>query len=512
MKKKLLTLMLMTVVVFNLMVFANGKQEPEDVNFVLDVTKEFYFGDATDNPDLKEEYLSYFEEQFGIKLNVNSPPRNSYVEKINLMIASGDLKGMVHLFSPADIQEAIEQGTILPLDDLLKDNADWNAMPDSYKEIYKYNGQTWAIPMGYKGYWFGRTWRQDWLDNLGLPVPETIEQLYETARAFTEDDPDGNGIDDTVGITSAGTWNLQDIFQAFDCKLNNIGEGPYNWDPKTNNWEDGVLEPGMADALAFLNDLYSKGYLDKEFMTNRGSNMRENIYAGKAGSTFYWGHWGMNDAGINAKKNDPNANFVVVPATKGTRTTQLNQRVIAPPIYSLLAGTDDPEKTVNTFFNIFQIDPKGHRDGMFGIEGKTYTYNEASNTITRMINTSTEKAYDQPGLGDHNQFLSHSNHTIVEDGADKNDYWGNWKIIGDRALENELLYDCPNDAVLSPTLTMLNADVQRIFNDTISKAIIGEWTVDKALDFYRTEMKKLGAQTILDEVNAAYGMKGHQQY
>ena len=46
--------------------------------------------------------------------------------------------------------------------------------------------------------------RQDWLDNLKLEVPTTIDELEEVMRAFTEDDPDGNGQDDTYGLGGDG--------------------------------------------------------------------------------------------------------------------------------------------------------------------------------------------------------------------------------------------------------------------------------------------------------------------
>ena len=42
--------------------------------------------------------------------------------------------------------------------------------------------------------------RTDWLDNLGLKAPTTMDELLEVARAFRYDDPDGNGQDDTWGI------------------------------------------------------------------------------------------------------------------------------------------------------------------------------------------------------------------------------------------------------------------------------------------------------------------------
>ena len=53
--------------------------------------------------------------------------------------------------------------------------------------------------------------RQDWLDNLGLDMPETFEEFKEVMRAFTEDDPDGNGVDDTYGFVSSyqGPYNRE---------------------------------------------------------------------------------------------------------------------------------------------------------------------------------------------------------------------------------------------------------------------------------------------------------------
>ncbi|MBO1722884.1 sugar ABC transporter substrate-binding protein, partial [Extibacter sp. GGCC_0201] len=53
--------------------------------------------------------------------------------------------------------------------------------------------------------------RQDWLDNLGLYMPTTAEELLDVMRAFTFDDPDGNGKDDTYGFTAAGGGTVGDL-------------------------------------------------------------------------------------------------------------------------------------------------------------------------------------------------------------------------------------------------------------------------------------------------------------
>jgi ABC-type glycerol-3-phosphate transport system substrate-binding protein len=280
---------------------------------VLEITRCLYFGDATDNPDLKEEFMKEFENKTGQKLKVNAIPRNGYMEKINLMLTSGELKGMVSIFGPNDVMKAMEDGVAEPFDDYLKDNANWNKLSQEYRESFKFDDKIYGVNGGYTGNFFTRTLRKDWLDNLGLDVPETVDDLFEVAKAFTENDPDKNGKDDTGGLTAAGTWNLGDIFQAFDARLDNTSSGSITWDAKEGVWIDSMLKPEMIDALKYLKKLYDNKYLDNEFLTNKGNNMREKIYTGKFGSTFYWSMFGYTTCRNEMAKNFPEAKMVEVP-------------------------------------------------------------------------------------------------------------------------------------------------------------------------------------------------------
>ena len=51
--------------------------------------------------------------------------------------------------------------------------------------------------------------REDWLDNVGLEIPEdhafSLEEFEEVLRRFTEEDPDQNGEDDTFGMLATIT-------------------------------------------------------------------------------------------------------------------------------------------------------------------------------------------------------------------------------------------------------------------------------------------------------------------
>ncbi len=61
--------------------------------------------------------------------------------------------------------------------------------------------------------------RQDWLDNLGLEVPRTWDEMAAVAEAFVTQDPDGNGEDDTIGILGPGNSD----------HMNATGETSLDW-------------------------------------------------------------------------------------------------------------------------------------------------------------------------------------------------------------------------------------------------------------------------------------------
>ncbi|WP_187355179.1 hypothetical protein ['Paenibacillus yunnanensis' Narsing Rao et al. 2020] len=42
-------------------------------------------------------------------------------------------------------------------------------------------------------------YRQDWLDKLGLALPDTLADFEKVIYAFADGDPDGNGIRDAYG-------------------------------------------------------------------------------------------------------------------------------------------------------------------------------------------------------------------------------------------------------------------------------------------------------------------------
>lgn len=490
---------------------AAGKSFPDE----LKVTRCLFFGDASDNQNLKEEFQRVFAEKTGINLKVIYPYRNNYMEKVNMMIASSELDGLVNFFSPTNVKQAIVEDTIVPLDEYLQDNEHWNSMPEEYRNAYRIDGKIYAIPAGYEGAFFTRSFRKDWLDNLGLPVPGTADELFEVARAFTQDDPDKNGENDTYGLTSSKFWNLQDIFQAFGARLDNTGESPIAWDPATGLWQDSMLKPEMLGALEYIRMLYQNGYLDPDFMTNDGNRMREKMLEGTAGSAFYWVTHSFRYT--STKKANPEARWVEIPALKGARTSQLNARVMGGLIYVLVKGTPQPKETVNTFIDIL-FDEDMFFMFRYGIEG--VTYRRDGKTILILTDPDTHQPFETSGLTNEMPRFGRFEYPWCYDGTPEDISFSLGLIDLERNLLEEaeascLMFDIADpayDSPLSNAFSKKSSEAVKIFENEACMAIFGVKPAEQALADYRRRMRDIDADRILEEANEAIGKTADQKY
>jgi len=514
--RKILALLAVLLLLPGLAVTAKGTgektataKEPIEIGM-----SEFQFmGDVSDWPDLKAEYLKEFEKKFGVRIKMNLIPRNNYMEKLYLMISTGELTGMIRVFGAQDVLKCIDDGTILPLDEYVKDNPVYQKEFVGYDNTMTSDGRTWGLFAGYaRSGIFARMWRKDWLDKLGLKAPETVEELYTAAKLMTENDPDGNGKKDTVGLTSAsGTWCIGDVFHAYDARLNDTQSNSITWDPVENAWGDSMLKPGMVDALKMMNALYKNGYLDNEFFTNKGSNMRDKIISGKYGSTYYWMHWGLRDAPPMIQKNVPTATTTAVAALKGTRTTLINHIVSNGVLHVLVKGTKNPKEVVNSFINLFYDNKDAHFWGRFGIEGKNWKWD--GNKVVQMKDPKTGNLMPTSGLIDTHPKFGFAKYPVVPEGSADDQakaiaMQNLMDKIMDDGLADQSLFNVTNlyDNPRSPKYNAIVADLERIFNEVIVKATTGELSPENAIKYYRDNMRKLGTAAAIEEMNAALGL------
>ncbi|MGN0972544.1 MAG: extracellular solute-binding protein, partial [Aristaeellaceae bacterium] len=152
--------------------------------------------------------------------------------------------------------------------------------------------------------------RKDWLDNLSLEIPTTMEEVKAVAHAFTYDDPDGNGQNDTYGFAFSGVdvvcsgWgDVSLFFDAFGAHIGNGGLAIVEQEDGSLAW-GGTNVQGMKDTLTMLHDMYVDGSLAKDFLTMTGSSIAEEAGSGRCGM-FVGPMWGAMNPAWQAVKIDP---------------------------------------------------------------------------------------------------------------------------------------------------------------------------------------------------------------
>jgi len=237
-------------------------------------------------------------------LNAEAP------EQFALMMAARDLPdafiGQLGGGTDNILLYGVELGVYIPLNDLIQSYAPNflrrapAAMPDIMSIITAPDGNIYSMPMigGTATRVFNTTAiNQTWLDNLGLEVPRTIEEVEEVLIAFRDGDPNGDGspviplsfMFSCWGAADHGPW-----FGPFGAPLTDalilIENGQVTFQGAQEYFRDGAR---------WLASLYAQGLVDLEVFT-----YDEPMYRARAGADpvvfGIWSSWSAHqDSGTN---------------------------------------------------------------------------------------------------------------------------------------------------------------------------------------------------------------------
>lgn len=254
------------------------------------------------------------EEQTGIHINWKNYTSDVFIEKRNLAVASGDLPDAIFDagYGDYDLLKLAKDGVIIPVEDLINQH-----MPN-FKKILDENPEYRNMLTAPDGHIYSFPWIEElgsgkeaiqsvdnfpwinveWLDNLGLEMPTTTEELKEVLIAFKTQDPNGNGQADEIPlsfINKPGGEDLTFLFASFG-----LGE---NWDHTVVTNDGKVVftaaEEGYKEAVSFIHELYKEDLIDIEAFQQdwntylaKGKDHRYGLY-------FTWDKaniTGMNDS------------------------------------------------------------------------------------------------------------------------------------------------------------------------------------------------------------------------
>ena len=175
--------------------------------------------------------------------------------------------------STKETLQLLEAGKIIDLKPYLEEYAPnltalLKANPEWEKAITLPGGQIAALPQinqlqSNNAMWINR----QWLDNLGLEVPTTAEELTAVLRAFRAGDPNGNGKTDEVPLTFLTMWDLKFLGHAFGL----IGND-YNVYADENGQVQTTLTAGENRTfLTWLHQLWEERLIDRHGFSSADS-------------------------------------------------------------------------------------------------------------------------------------------------------------------------------------------------------------------------------------------------
>lgn len=195
--------------------------------------------------------------------------------------------------------------------------------------------------------------RQDWLDNLKLEMPTTMEELKAVALAFTRDDPDGNGVDDTYGLALNGKEGFT-FWSGVQAFFEGYGAAPGYWNGQFTFIEKdgkvvwgGALADEMKAALYDLQEMYNNGSLARNFGTMDYNQITQDVGAGTCG-IYFAPRWGAMVPMVDALKNDPDAHLVSAPIPDGLGEGSAKPYIpTTPPKYYVVSSKcENPEALI----------------------------------------------------------------------------------------------------------------------------------------------------------------------
>lgn len=265
-----------------------------------------------------------YRDKLGIEVETlySAASGGSAVDKLSLLIATNKMPDVFNVDTKT-YEELVKAGKLADLTDAYEKYASpalraiYEADGGRMLNMAKRDGKLYGMPIG-----AGPTEdvsillvRKDWLDKLGLPAPKTMDDVYRIAEAFTKNDPDGNGKDDTYGL---GTY--KDIF-SWDASLtgffNAFHAYPDNsrglmWVNDGGKLVPGFKQPEVKAALAKLQELYKQGYMDPEWATKGGDKLIEDVTQSKIGM-YFGGVWDPDYRNGSLKQLDPNSDWLILP-------------------------------------------------------------------------------------------------------------------------------------------------------------------------------------------------------
>ncbi|MBD5785403.1 extracellular solute-binding protein [Cellulosimicrobium terreum] len=423
-------------------------------------------------------------------------PDASKDEKINAALASDSLADIVSLtnINNSTVRQAMAQGQFWDVEEYLSEYPNLAKISPDTLDAAKIDGHLYGVPYQKPLARYGVLVRQDWLDNLGLEVPHTIDDLTDVARAFTEEDPDGNGEDDTVGFYD----REESYLVGFRSLAGYFGAGQYFSVTDSGEVVPSFTTDEFKEAMEWYREVHDNGWMNEEFVTLPKQNQKDGIAQGKGGIVISGLFEAKNfqEAALAADPDSPMEWALVNDMTHG----DVDRRILTDTNSGMGGWLAIPRSSVETEADLKVV--LGFIDSLMdeqpfdlmtnGIEGTHYELDE-DGVVVMLDNTKWEQEV-QP-------FSSSRPSELVLFYTSSNEYTN---LAHELMAENdEFAVGNPAQPLTSETYDSQWSIVDQQVNDAYNQYVMGQIEME---DFENVVdgLKSQGVDAVTEELTAAY--------
>lgn len=388
--KKVLMFILVTVLVLTSLVgckkdVGSGVDNDPDEKITIDYWVPFnsnqYIASLNESDMYKE-----LEERTGVHVNFIHPSEEETLEQFYLLLNKKELPDVIQTY-PAyykgGVDKAIDDGVYLRLNELIEEYAPnyqklLDEDPELARQVTTDAGNIYSFSLvsidSDEPAWWGPVFRGDWLDELGLDIPETIDEWYNVLTQFKEK----KNAKAPLLMSQSGVDPYGTLVSAYG-----IGPSLYNDDGKVKY---GPMEPEFKEYLTTINKWYKEGLIDVDFPT-RDSGGRDTLITSGDTGAFMTEYALVDKYQAALKSTDPDVDFVAGEQPSLNPGENVQFRVVNDRAggyeAAITTSAENPEAIVKWFD--YAYSEKGFDLFNYGIEGVSYEMVDGEPEFTDLL-------------------------------------------------------------------------------------------------------------------------------
>ena len=464
------------------------------------------------NPNVAQSAVSLGDTPFGkqlmkdtgIKIDFIHPPAGQEGEQWGLMMTSSNLPDLF-LASWLNYSKALDDGVLIPLNDLIESDAPnfkkyLADNPEIDKLIRREDGFYDCIPFirGDESLlsYYGPMLRGDWLEDLGLDVPETIDEWYNVLTRFKNE----KNAEAPLSYVAGPMFGFNEFIGAFG-----ISVGFFVEDGKIVY---GSADPRYKDFLTEFAKWYAEGLIDANIANVDDKTLDTNILTNKTGATCSWGTW--NKWATAGQEKDPR--FKLVPAphvtlVKGT-VPEFGQKdgwVPGDNCVGITRSCKNPKLAMR--FLDYAFSEEGYNLYNFGIKGESYNIVDGEPVFTDLILNNPDDLSPGQAMGRY-MMSSYGGPFVQARQANDQNY-----PLPEQKKALEIWPKVNTDAHRVPKFTFapdeqdeytaIMGNVNTLASEMMIKFIMGIEPMDN-FDKYISDLKRYNIERVIEILQAAY--------